>query len=323
MRKFHELYGPDDESTTRMIVVDGLTKKYGDKVAVDDLSFIVQPGIVTGFLGPNGAGKSTTMRVIVGLDAATKGSATVNGKKYADHFAPMCEVGALLEAKAVHTGRTAQNHLRVLAATTGVSAKRVDDVLELVGISDVAKKRAGGFSLGMGQRLGIASALLGDPATVILDEPVNGLDPEGILWVRELLKQLAHEGRTVFVSSHLMSEMALTADHLIVVGRGKLIADMSVADFISKASSDVVLVRTPDPVRLMEIVSHAESVSAIHQPDGRIAFSGVTSEVIGDLALANNIAVHELTPKQASLEEAFMDLTRDSVEYHATTGVTP
>lgn len=303
-----------------MIQVDGLTKKYGDKVAVDDLSFSVKPGIVTGFLGPNGAGKSTTMRVIVGLDAPTKGSALVNGKRYAQHTAPMCEVGALLEAKAVHAGRSARNHLKCLALTTGISAKRVDEVIEQVGLAAVAGNRAGGFSLGMGQRLGIASALLGDPATVIMDEPVNGLDPEGILWVRGLLRNLASEGRTVFVSSHLMSEMALTADHLIVVGRGRLIADTSVADFITQASGGAVIVRSPDSDRLIEIVTHAESVTAVKQPDGRISFVGTSCELIGDLAAANGIALHELTAQQASLEQAFMDMTRDSVEYHASTG---
>ena len=303
-----------------MIQVDGLVKKYGDKVAVDDLSFSVKPGIVTGFLGPNGAGKSTTMRVIVGLDAPTKGAVSVNGKRYAQHAAPMCEVGALLEAKAVHAGRSARNHLKCLAMTTGISNKRVDEVIEQVGLDDVAGKRAGGFSLGMGQRLGIASALLGDPATVIMDEPINGLDPEGILWVRGLLKQLASEGRTVFVSSHLMSEMALTADHLIVVGRGKLIADTSVADFIEHASGGAVMVRSPEADRLIEIVTHAESATASRQADGRVAFTGATCEVIGDLAAANGIAIHELTAHQASLEEAFMDMTRDSVEFHASTG---
>src|SRR6478609_7958439 len=228
-----------------MIEARGLTKRYGDKVAVDGLSFTVRPGIVTGFLGPNGAGKSTTMRMVLGLDRPTAGSATVNGRAYADLAAPLHEVGALLEAKAVHTSRSAFNHLRALAATHGIPRRRVDEVIDLVGLTEVARKRAGGFSLGMGQRLGIAAALLGDPQTVMLDEPVNGLDPDGILWIRNLLKELAAQGRTVFVSSHLMSEMALTAEHLIVVGRGRLIADTSVSAFIEAASRNSVRVRTP------------------------------------------------------------------------------
>ena len=227
-----------------MIEAHSLTKRYGERTAVADLSFTVRPGIVTGFLGPNGAGKSTTMRMLLGLDAPTSGRAVVNGRSYAEHRAPLHEVGAMLEARAIHTGRSAYNHLLALAATTGISARRVNEVIDLVGLRAVAKKRVGGFSLGMGQRLGIASALLGDPATVILDEPVNGLDPEGILWIRNLLKGLAAEGRTVLVSSHLMSEMALTAEHLIVIGRGRLIADTSVAEFTAQAAGDVVRVRT-------------------------------------------------------------------------------
>jgi ABC-2 type transport system ATP-binding protein len=295
----------------------GLVKKYGDKVAVDDLTFEVKPGIVTGFLGPNGAGKSTTMRMIIGLDAPTRGTVTVNGATYAEHRAPLHEVGALLEAKAVHNGRSARNHLRVLAATCGISARRVDELLDLVGLSDVAAKRVGGFSLGMGQRLGIAAALLGDPATLILDEPVNGLDPEGILWIRHLLKSLAHEGRTVFVSSHLMTEMALTADHLIVIGRGRLIADVSVADFTMQASSDLVHVRTPTAERLRDLlVGPTVHVTAVSP--GRLEVIGLTSDEIGDIAAAHMIALHELVPQQASLEEAFMALTHDSVEYHPT-----
>src|SRR5690349_17832854 len=219
-----------------MIEAHALSKRYGDKLAVDDLSFTVPPGVVTGFLGPNGAGKSTTMRMIVGLDAPTAGSVTVNGKRYAEHRAPLHEVGVLLEARAVHTGRTAENHLRAMAATTGIGRRRVDEMIDLVGLRDVARKRAGAFSLGMGQRLGIASALLGDPATVILDEPVNGLDPEGILWIRTLLKGLAADGRTVFLSSHLMAEIAQTAEHLVVIGRGRLITDTSVADVVAQRS---------------------------------------------------------------------------------------
>ena len=290
---------------------------YGEKVAVDDLTFEVKPGIVTGFLGPNGAGKSTTMRMIIGLDAPTEGTVTVNGRAYAEHRAPLHEVGALLEAKAVHNGRSARNHLLVLAATCGISTRRVDELLDLVGLSDVASQRVGGFSLGMGQRLGIAAALLGDPATLILDEPVNGLDPEGILWIRHLLRALAREGRTVLVSSHLMSEMAMTADHLIVIGRGKLIADVSVADFTKQASSDLVHIRTPAAERLRELlVGPTVHVTAISP--GRLEVIGLTSDEIGDIASANMIPLHELVPQQASLEHAFMTLTHDSVEYHPT-----
>ena len=300
-----------------MIDASGLVKMYGDKVAVDDLSFEVKPGIVTGFLGPNGAGKSTTMRMIIGLDAPSSGVVTVNGKAYAEHRAPLHEVGALLEAKAVHNGRTARNHLLVLAATCGSSARRVDELLDLVGLTDVASKRVGGFSLGMGQRLGIAAAMLGDPATLILDEPVNGLDPEGILWIRHLLRALAREGRTVFVSSHLMSEMALTADHLIVIGRGRLIADVSVADFTRQASSDTVHLRTPDAERLRELlVGPGVRVTVMSQ--GRLEVVGLTSDAIGDIAAAHMIPLHELVPHQASLEQAFMTLTHDSVEYQPT-----
>ena len=297
-----------------MINARGLVKIYGDKVAVDDLTFDVKPGIVTGFLGPNGAGKSTTMRMIIGLDAPNRGSVTVNGRPYAEHRAPLHEVGALLEAKAVHNGRSARNHLLVLAATCGISDRRVDELLELVGLTHVASKRVGGFSLGMGQRLGIAAALLGDPATLILDEPVNGLDPEGVLWIRHLLRSLAREGRTIFVSSHLMSEMALTADHLIVIGRGRLIADVSVADFTKHASSDLVYVRTPEAERLRDLlVGPTVHITAVSP--GRLEVIGLTSDEIGDLAAANMIPLHELIPHQASLEDAFMSLTHDSVEY--------
>jgi ABC-2 type transport system ATP-binding protein len=300
-----------------VISARGLVKMYGEKVAVDDLTFEVKPGIVTGFLGPNGAGKSTTMRMIIGLDAPTQGSVTVNGRAYAEHRAPLHEVGALLEAKAVHNGRSARNHLLVLAATCGISTHRVDELLDLVGLSDVASKRVGGFSLGMGQRLGIAAALLGDPATLILDEPVNGLDPEGILWIRHLLRALAREGRTVFVSSHLMSEMAMTADHLIVIGRGRLIADISVADFTKQASSDLVHIRTPAAARLRELLV-GPTVHVTEISPGRLEVIGLTSDEIGDIASANMIPLHELVPQQASLEHAFMTLTHDSVEYHPT-----
>jgi len=297
-----------------MIEARGLTKRYGAKVAVDDLSFTVRPGVVTGFLGPNGAGKSTTMRMLLGLDAPSAGSATIGGRRYVDQKAPLREVGALLEAKAVHTGRSARNHLLALAATTGISKRRVQDVIDLVGLTDVAGKRAGGFSLGMGQRLGIASALLGDPGTVILDEPVNGLDPEGILWIRNLLKGLAAEGRTIFVSSHLMSEMALTASHLIVIGRGRLIADVSVQELMSMGSRDQVRVKTQQASQLRSLLAGDGVVVTGHGEDV-LEVSGVDSAYIGAVAARSQIALVELTPQQASLEEAFMEITRDSVEF--------
>jgi ABC-2 type transport system ATP-binding protein len=302
-----------------MIEAHGMTKRYGEKIAVDDLSFTVRPGIVTGFLGPNGAGKSTTMRLILGLDAPTRGSVTVNGKAYRDHRAPLHEVGTMLEARAIHTGRSAHNHLLALARTHGIGRRRVDEVVDLVGLREVARKRVGGFSLGMGQRLGIAAAMLGDPETLILDEPANGLDPEGIRWIRTLLQDLAAEGRTIFVSSHLMSEMSLMADQLIVVGRGRLIASTTVDDFIRQASSDVVRVRTPDPTRLAAALAgeHVTVVSGKEQ--GVLEVQGLRSDDIGDVAAAQGIALHELTPEQASLEEAFMRLTKDAVEYHAST----
>ncbi|MFE9423556.1 ABC transporter ATP-binding protein [Kitasatospora sp. NPDC006697] len=301
-----------------MIEAVGLTKRYGPKTAVQDLSFSVRPGIVTGFLGPNGAGKSTTMRMLLGLDNPTSGHATVNGRRYADHRAPLREVGAMLEARAIHTGRTAQNHLLALAATHGIPRSRVTEVIELVGLREVARRRAGGFSLGMGQRLGIASALLGDPGTLILDEPVNGLDPEGILWIRNLLKALAAEGRTVLVSSHLMSEMALTAEHLIVIGRGRLIADTSVAEFTAGASRGGVRVRTPQAAELTALLGSlpGASVTAEEEPDV-LTVEGADSEAIGRLAAEHRVVLFELTPRQASLEEAFMELTRDAVEYEA------
>jgi len=301
-----------------MIEVRDVTKRYGDKVAVRDLTFTVQPGVVTGFLGPNGAGKSTTMRIIAGLDAPTHGSVTVNGRRYADATAPMAELGILLEAKAVHTSRSAFHHLLALAQTNGIPRRRVDEVIELVGLREVAKKRAGGFSLGMGQRLGVASALLGNPQTVILDEPVNGLDPEGILWVRNLLKQLADEGRTVFVSSHLMSEMALTAEHLIVVGRGELIADTSVAAFVAQASSTVVTVCSPQADELRAALVGPD-VTVTSTRAGELEVHGLTAQQIGDIAFDNRMRVHQLSMREASLEEAFMELTRDAVEYHAHT----
>ncbi|HEY2208262.1 MAG TPA: ATP-binding cassette domain-containing protein [Gaiellaceae bacterium] len=299
-----------------MIEARELTKDYGEKRAVDGLTFTVQPGIVTGFLGPNGSGKSTTMRLILGLDSPTDGDVTVNGRHYRDHPSPLYEVGALLEARSVHTGRSAYNHLLALAQTHGIPKRRVTELIDLVGLHDVARKRSGQFSLGMGQRLGIAAALLGDPKTVMLDEPVNGLDPEGIHWVRNLLKGLAAEGRTVFVSSHLMSEMALTADHLIVIGRGKLIADTSVDDFVARASTShkVVLVRSPEAERLRHALA-GPTVSFVEADRGALEVHGLTAEQVGDAAAAAGIALHELTPHQASLEEAFMDLTRDDLEF--------
>jgi ABC-2 type transport system ATP-binding protein len=299
-----------------MIEVHNLTKRYGDKVAVKDLTFTVRPGIVTGFLGPNGAGKSTTMRMIAGLDAPTEGTVSVNGGRYRDASAPMAQLGILLEARAVHTSRSAYNHLLALAQTNGIPRRRVAEVIDLVGLGEVAKKRVGGFSLGMGQRLGVASALLGDPQTVILDEPVNGLDPEGILWVRNLLKGLAAEGRTVFVSSHLMSEMALTAQRLIVVGRGQLIADTTVAEFVAQASGNVVVVRSPQAAELRELLVSPDVTVASIVP-GQIEVHGLSAEQIGDIAWEHHLRIHELATQQASLEEAFMELTRNAVEYHA------
>ena len=299
-----------------MIEAHVLSKRYGDKLAVDELTFTVRPGVVTGFLGPNGAGKSTTMRLILGLDRPTAGSVTVNGRHYADHPAPLHEVGALLEARAVHTSRSAYNHLLAMAATHGISRRRVDEVVEQVGLTEVARKRAGGFSLGMGQRLGIASALLGDPATLILDEPVNGLDPEGIRWVRDLLKALAAEGRTVFVSSHLMSEMALTAEHVIVVGRGRLIADTTVSELVRSASTDVVHVRSPQAAELYAAIAGPD-VTVTGPRGDLLEVTGLSAAAIGEIARDNGLVLHELTPQAASLEEAFMEMTRDAVEYQA------
>lgn len=303
-----------------MIEVRELTKHYGARIAVDSLDFTVKPGIVTGFLGPNGAGKSTTMRLILGLDRPTRGTATVNGMHYRDLVAPLHEVGALLEARAVHTGRSGFNHLLALAQTHGIPRWRVSEVIELVGLESVARKRVGSFSLGMGQRLGVAAALLGDPATVVLDEPANGLDPEGIRWIRNLLRSLAAEGRTVFLSSHLMSEMEQTADHLIVIGRGRLIADTTVADFVARASSGApVRVRSPQPEALMTAIGRGGGRS---EPidDGALQVYGLSSEQIGELAAAQQIVLHELTPLQVSLEDAFMSITKDTVEYQQTLG---
>jgi ABC-2 type transport system ATP-binding protein len=297
-----------------MIEVQALSKRYGGKVAVDDLSFAVQPGHVTGFLGPNGAGKSTTMRMIVGLDHPTAGTATVDGRPYRDHPAPLREVGALLEAKSVHKGRSARNHLVALAQTHGIPTKRVDEVLAMVGLEPVGRRRAGGFSLGMAQRLGIAAALLGDPATVVLDEPVNGLDPDGVLWVRTLLKTLAAEGRTVLVSSHLMSEMAVTADHLVIIGRGRLLADTGVDELIARVAVGSVLVRSPHATDLRDLLVGQGATVTSAEP-GVLQVGGLAAEQIADLAVARRMALHELAPQRASLEQAYMELTRDAVEY--------
>jgi len=299
-----------------MIEAKSLTKRYGDKVAVDHLSFTVQPGQVTGFLGPNGAGKSTTMRMILGLDAPSGGTVTVDGKRYDELANPMREVGALLDAKAVHGGRTAYNHLLCLAQTNNLPARRIPEVLELVGLTQVARKRVGGFSLGMCQRLGIAGALLGDPKVLMFDEPVNGLDPEGILWIRNLMRALAAEGRTIFVSSHLMSEMENTADHLIVIGQGRLIADCTVEEFIRNNSQLAVRVRTPQASQLAQLVTGKGGTTRADGDDA-IVVSGLAQEQLGDLAFDNGIRLHELAPLQASLEQAFMELTKDSVEFHA------
>ena len=299
-----------------MIEIRGLSKRYGDTLAVDDLSFDVVPGKVTGFLGPNGAGKSTTMRAIVGLDRPTHGSVRVNGHRYADDRAPLVELGSLLEAKAVHPGRSAYNHLLFLARSNGLGRRRVNEVLEQVGLESVARRRAGKFSLGMGQRLGIAAALLGDPPTMIFDEPVNGLDPEGIIWVRTLLRSYAAQGRAVLVSSHLMAEMALTADRLVVIGRGRLIADTTVDDFVRRASGGQVLVRSAEQARLRDALVGAGARVA-EEPDGTLIVEGMESPQIGKVAADQHVILHELTPQQASLEQAFMELTADSVDYHA------
>ena len=297
-----------------MIEAHDLSKRYGEKIAVDHLSFSVQPGKVTGFLGPNGAGKSTTMRLILGLDRPDTGSATIGGHAYRDLAEPLRMVGALLEARAVHTGRSAYNHLLALAQTQGLPRKRVDEVIDLVGLQAVARKRAGSFSLGMGQRLGIAAALLGDPHVLVLDEPVNGLDPEAILWIRNLLKRLAADGRTVFVSSHLMNEMAVTADHLVVIGRGRLIADCATEEFIERSSHKSVLVKTPEADRLAELAISDGGVVASRDGD-TLTVQDLDAARIGHLAAVNGVELHELTPQLASLEAAFMELTRESQEF--------
>ncbi|GAA1711172.1 ABC transporter ATP-binding protein [Isoptericola hypogeus] len=299
-----------------MIEAHGLTKRYGPKLAVDDVTFTVQPGIVTGFLGPNGAGKSTTMRMIMGLDRPTAGTVTVNGRPYAQHRAPLAEVGALLEAKAAHPGRTARQHLQALAATHAIAPARVDEVIELTGLGSVARKRVGGFSLGMGQRLGVAVALLGDPRTLILDEPVNGLDPEGVLWVRNLAKYLASQGRTVFLSSHLMSEVALTADHVLVIGKGRILADMTVQDLLDGASARTVRVRSPQSGVLAEALRR-EGAEVTAGDDGALEVAGVDAARVGETAAAAGVVLHELTPTVSTLEEAYMELTADAVEYRS------
>ncbi|NLU71374.1 ATP-binding cassette domain-containing protein [Streptomyces sp. HNM0575] len=300
-----------------MIEVQNLTKRYGETVAVDGLSFRVEPGRVTGFLGPNGAGKSTTMRAVVGLDEPTAGHVLIDGKPYRELTRPLTKVGVLLEAKALHGGRTAYGHLLGLARSNRIPDRRVGEVLKTVGLGDTAKKRAGGFSLGMAQRLGVAAALLGDPEVLLFDEPVNGLDPEGILWIRELMKKLAAEGRTVFVSSHLMSEMALTAEHLIVIGQGRLLADTSVEDFIARNSRSYILIRTPEPERMRDVLAE-QGVHTDDGPGGVLEAVGTTLETVGSLAAQHQVTVYEISPRTASLEEAFMQLTADSVDYRAT-----
>ncbi len=299
-----------------MIQLDRLTKTFGAKKAVDDISATIQPGKVTGFLGPNGAGKSTTMRMIMGLDRPTSGTALINGKRYSQLRSPLTEVGALLDAKAVHTGRTAYNHLLAMAATHGIPKRRVHEVIGLTGLDAVAGKRVGGFSLGMGQRLGIAAAMLGDPATLILDEPVNGLDPEGVLWVRQFARFLAGQGRTVFLSSHLMSEMAQTADHIIVLGRGRILADAPVADILAGATRNAVRVRSPQVEQLARALASAD-VTITGVESQLIEVTGLTAAQIGEAAAAAGIVLHELTPLSASLEEAYLELTHDEVEYHS------
>ncbi|KQO60353.1 ABC transporter ATP-binding protein [Curtobacterium sp. Leaf261] len=315
-----------------MIEVQNLSKRYGPKLAVDDVSFVVRPGSVTGFLGPNGAGKSTTMRMIMGLDRPTSGRATVNGQPYQSFRDPLRQVGALLEAKAVHSGRSAYNHLLSLAATHGIPKSRVHEVIDMTGLDSVARKRVGGFSLGMGQRLGIAAALLGDPKTLILDEPVNGLDPDGVLWVRQLARRMAADGRTVFLSSHLMSEMAQTADRVVVLGRGRVLADAPIAEFVAggdpaagaAGGGNRVVVRTPSPDQLFAAIEHAAAdgatFSATPRDDGSFLVVGPDAPTVGAIAAHAGVVLHELTPTGASLEEAYMALTRDDVEYRSENG---
>lgn len=301
-----------------MITAEGLSKRYGDKLAVDNASFTVRPGVVTGFLGPNGAGKSTTMRMIVGLDRPTSGTVTVNGQPYSKLRSPLSEVGVLLDAKAVHTGRSARNHLKAMAATHGIPSSRVDEVIDITGIGAVARKRAGGFSLGMGQRLGIAAALLGDPHTLILDEPVNGLDPEGVRWVRQFVRHAASEGRTVLLSSHLMSEMQQTADHLIVLGRGKVLADAPLPEIVRAWTTARVHVRSPRASELADVIA-GRDVEIVTTDQFTLDVTGLPASRIGDIAAERGIAVHELTPTSGSLEDAYLALTGDAVEYRTRT----
>ena len=307
-----------------MIEAVGLSKRYGTTVAVDDLSFTVPPGVVTGFLGPNGAGKSTTMRLILGLDAPTAGSVTVNGRRYAEFRRPLFEVGAMLEAKAFHGGRSAYNHLLSLALSNGIGRARVADVLNLVGLDKAARRRAGGFSLGMGQRLGIAAALLGDPPVLMLDEPVNGLDPEGVLWIRNLLKSLAAEGRTIFLSSHLMNEMSLTADRLIIIGRGRLITETTIDELLRGAdgASEAVRARSPQAGQLAELL-RSQGATVTRGDGGTLTITGATSDAVGELARANGLSLQELSVQRASLEDRYMELTRDSADYRAGSGNPP
>jgi ABC-2 type transport system ATP-binding protein len=302
-----------------MIEATALTKHYGEKVAVDQLSFTVRPGVVTGFLGPNGSGKSTTMRMIMGLDAPTTGDVTVKGLHYHDLPWPLHEVGALLEAKAIHPGRSARAHLQMLAESSRIPRSRIDAVLDLVGLTSVAGQRAGKFSLGMGQRLGIAAALLGDPEVLLFDEPVNGLDPDGIRWVRNLLKGLAREGRTVFVSSHLMSEMALTADEIIIIGRGRLISQIPIDQLLAESSQRFIRVRSPEISKLKSALE-TNGATTVLEEDGSLSVRGVDEVAIGELAASIPVVLHELAPQAASLEEAFMELTEDSVEFHGAAG---
>jgi len=304
-----------------MIEAVGLSKRYGKTVAVDDLSFTVQAGRVTGFLGPNGAGKSTTMRMILGLDAPTAGGVRIDGRRYRELHEPLRTVGALLDAKWVHPNRSARAHLRWLAKSNKLPAKRVDEVLDIVGLTSVANRRAGGFSLGMSQRLGIAAALLGDPQVLLFDEPVNGLDPEGILWIRKFMHRLADEGRTVFVSSHLLSEMALTAQELIVIGRGKLISQCTTEEFVAQATESTVLVRSPQLADMRSALG-LEGVTVRDEGESLIV-SGMDCAAVGELAAAKGVVLHELSPQRGSLEEAFIQLTGDSVEYHAAVGADP
>lgn len=297
-----------------MIEIENLSKKFGEATAVDGITFTARAGVVTGFLGPNGAGKSTTMRMVLGLDKPSGGTVRVNGREYVNSSAPLHEVGALLDARAADKGRSARNHLRALGATVGVGPKRVDQVLHMVGLTEVAHKSAGSFSLGMGQRLGIGAALLADPEVIMLDEPVNGLDPDGIRWIRTLLRELADEGRTVFISSHLMSEMAMTADHLIVIGRGKILADTSMKNFIAEASSDLVRIDSPDQARFQQLFG--SGVKSRQTADGYLEIEGISAAAIGEIAYEHRLRLHELVRVEASLEEAFMEMTKDSIEYH-------